>query len=166
MSLPAYASSLSATRHLVSQILQDVLECCPTSEVDPVAERWTDLGHKLITTDKKPFQRYWSSAVHESQFRCINAGAPPSRLVRILTAAKGNSGDRISAKPNRSSWTRLDDETLRIIVALRVGLNVCLEHHCRCGATIQSDGPHPLSCRRCRSISATLRDQQHHKNIT
>ena len=41
----------------------------------------------------------------------------------------------------------MDDETLQISVALRVGLNVCLAHQCRCGATVQSDGLHPLSCR-------------------
>ena len=40
----------------------------------------------------------------------------------------------------------MDDEALRISVALRVGLNVCLAHQCRCGATVQSDGLHPLSC--------------------
>ena len=42
--------------------------------------------------------------------------------------------------------TLLDNKTLRISVALRVGLNVCLAHQCRCGATVQSDGLHPLSC--------------------
>ena len=68
MSLPAYASSLSTTRQLVGHILQDVFESCPTYEVDSVTECWTELGHKLITTDKKPFQRYWSSAVHEALF--------------------------------------------------------------------------------------------------
>ena len=40
-SLPAYASSLSATRQLVGQIFQDAFESCPTSELDSVAERWT-----------------------------------------------------------------------------------------------------------------------------
>ena len=34
VSLPAYASSFSATRQLVSPILQDVFESCMTSEVD------------------------------------------------------------------------------------------------------------------------------------
>ena len=52
VSLPAYASSISATRQLVGQILQDVFESCPTSEVDSVTERWTELGHKLVMTDK------------------------------------------------------------------------------------------------------------------
>ena len=34
VSLPAYASSLSSTRQLVGQILQDVFVSCPTFEVD------------------------------------------------------------------------------------------------------------------------------------
>ena len=150
VSLPAYASSLSATRQLVGQILQDVFESCPTSEVDSVAECWTELGHELITMDKKPFQRYWSSAVHKALFHSLNAckaGAPPSRLARILTAAQGHSGDWITVYPIAQVGTRLDDETLRIGVALWVGLNVCLAHQCRCGATFKSDGLHPLSCR-------------------
>ena len=96
--------------------------------------------------DKKPFQRYWPSAVHGALFRCLKAGAPPSRLARILAAAPGHSGDWITAYPIALVGTRLDNETLRISVALRVGLNVCLAHQCRCGATVQSDGLHPLSC--------------------
>ena len=131
VSLPAYASSLSATRQLVGQILQDVYESCPTSEVDSVAERWTELGHELITTDKKPFQRCWSSAVHEALFRSLKAGAPPSRLARIFTAAQGYSGDWITAYPIAQVGTRLDNETVRISVALRIGLIVCLAHQCR-----------------------------------
>ena len=83
-SLPAYASSHSANRQLVGQILQDVCVSCPTSEVDSISERWTELGHELIATDKKSFQRYWSSAVHEALFRSLKAGAPPSRLARQL----------------------------------------------------------------------------------
>ena len=105
------------------------------------------LGHEPIATDNKPFQRYWSSAVNEALFRSLKAGAPPSRIARILTAAQGHSGDWITAYPIALVGTRLDDEALRISVALRVGLNVCLAHQCRCGATVQSDGLHPLSCR-------------------
>ena len=148
MSLPAYASSTSATRQLFGQIFQDVFESCLTSEVDSVAERWTELGHKLITTDKKPFQRYLSSAVHEALFRSLKVDALPSRRARILTAAQDHSEDWITAYTITQVGTRLDDETLRITVGLRVGLNVCLAHQCQCGATVQSDCLHPLSCRK------------------
>ena len=75
--LPANVSPLSAIMQLVGQILEDVFECCPTFEVDSVVERWTEVGHELITMDKKPFQRYWSSAVHEVLFRSLKAGFHP-----------------------------------------------------------------------------------------
>ena len=78
ISLPAYASSLSATRQLVSQILQDVFEFCPTSEVDSIAVHWTAMRHKPITTDKNPFQRYWSSTVHAVLFRSLKSVAQSS----------------------------------------------------------------------------------------
>ena len=93
VSLLAYASSISATRQPVCQILQDAFESCPTSEGDSVAERRTGMGHEIITTDKKQFQRYWSSAVHEALFRSFKAGAPPSRLARNLTAGQCHSSD-------------------------------------------------------------------------
>ena len=134
-------------RQLVVPILQDVFESCPTSEVDSVAECWTKLGHKLITTDKKPLQRYWTSAVHEALFCSLKANAPPSRLARILTAAQSHSGDWITAYPIAHVGTRLDDKTLQTSIALWVGLNVCFAHQRRCGATVQSDGLHPLLCR-------------------
>ena len=83
----------------------------------------------------------------EALFRSLKAGDSPSHLARILTAAQGHSGDWITAYPIAQVGTRLDDETLRISVALRVGLNVCLAHQCRCWNTVQSDSHYPLSCR-------------------
>ena len=140
----AYASCLSATRQLFGQILQDVFESCPTSEVDSVAERWIELGREPITTDKKSFQQYWSIDVHETLFRFLKADAPPSRLACIFTVAQGHSGDWITAYPIAPVGIRLEDETLWISVALRVGLNVCPAHQCPCWAAVQSDGLHPL----------------------
>ena len=64
-----------------------------------------------------------------------------------MTAAKSHSGDCITAYPIALVGTRLDDESLRISVALLLGLYVFLEHQGRCGATVQSDGLHTLSCR-------------------
>ena len=102
VSLPAYASSLSVTRQLVGQIFQDVFESCPTSEVDSIDECRTELRHELITMDKKPFQRYWSSAVHEALFRFLKAGAPPSHLARIWQLPKVTRATGLL--PTKSLW--------------------------------------------------------------
>ena len=104
-------------------------------------------GNEPITTNKKPFQRYWSTAVHETLLCTIKADAPPSRLALTMTAAQGYSGNWITAYPIAQVETRLDDETLPICVSLWVGLDICLPRQCRCGAIVQSDGLHQLSCR-------------------
>ena len=41
----------------------------------------------------------------------------------------------------------IDNDTLRIGVALRVGLTICIPHRCKCGTTVDTFGIHPLSCR-------------------
>ena len=79
--------------------------------------------------------------------RLYSVLSKPSRLARIMTAAQGHSGDWITAYSIAQVGNRLDDRNPRISVALRVGLNVSLANQCRCGATVQSDGLHPLSCR-------------------
>ena len=43
--------------------------------------------------------------------------------------------------------TFIYNDTLRIGVALRVGLTVCIPHRCKCGTTVDTFGTHPLSCR-------------------
>ena len=59
--------------------------------------------------DKKPFQRYWSSSVHEALFRSLKSDAPPSELAHIMTATQSHSGDLITAYPIDQVRTQLDD---------------------------------------------------------
>ena len=44
--------------------------------------------------------------------------------------------------------TRLDDASLRIAIAIRLGATVCAPHTCICGTTVESSGIHGLSCRK------------------
>ena len=101
----------------------------------------------LGTTLRRVTNHDYLGVTMSSDLNWLRHVTVPSRVARILTAAQGHSCDWIAAYPIAHVWTRLDDETLRISVALQVGLNVCLAHQCRCGATVQSDGLHQLSCR-------------------
>ena len=125
-------TSLNLARHLKSTQSLNVGLNWGTNQLRRARSHSNGIGHQLST-------RLYSVPPR--------AGAPPSRLARILTAAQGHSGDWITAYPMAQVGTRLDDETLRIRVALRVDPNVCLAQQCRCEATVQSDGLHPLSCR-------------------
>ena len=64
-----------------------------------------------------------------------------------MSASQPHSGDWLNSLPSPSIGTLLDSNCLRIGVSLRLGLRVCVPHRCRCGATVDDFGIHPLSCR-------------------
>ena len=66
---------------------------------------------------------------------------------RLLAARVDESGSWVHALPTPTLGTLMDEECLRITIALRIGAEVCQPHRCRCGATVDRLGHHPLSCR-------------------
>jgi hypothetical protein len=66
----------------------------------------------------------------------------------FLAASAAHSGDWLFALPITSCGLRLDDETVRVAVGLRLGLNLCAPHNCRCGALVDAMGLHCFVCKR------------------
>ena len=64
-----------------------------------------------------------------------------SRRLRVLSRASGLTASQTTV------GTFIDNDILRIGVALCVGLTVCIPHRCKCGTTMDTFGTHPLSCR-------------------
>jgi hypothetical protein len=54
----------------------------------------------------------------------------------------------LNAVPIRSLGLKLTDGQLRISIATRLGINICQPHTCVCGAKVEADGIHGLSCRK------------------
>ena len=50
--------------------------------------------------------------------------------------------------PISAIGTRLDGESVRIAVSLRLGAPVCLRHTCRCSSEVESNGLHGLDCKK------------------
>ena len=48
----------------------------------------------------------------------------------------------------RRVGTRLDDTSLRLAIALRLGAIMCAPHTCVCGVQVGGDGTHGLACRK------------------
>jgi len=58
------------------------------------------------------------------------------------------SGDWMSALPIASCGLHLDNDNVRIPVAMRLGLNVCVPHTCHCGAEVDAWGYHAFTCKK------------------
>src|SRR6218665_187377 len=57
-----------------------------------------------------------------------------------------HAGDWLLAKPIASCGLKLDDETVRVSVGLRLGTNLCEAHTYVCGQRVTAQGHNGLSC--------------------
>ena len=76
---------------------------------------------------------------------------------RLLAAAAVHSGDWLHALPISACGLRLNDESVRVAVGLRLGSELCQPFYCICGSVVDSLGAHALSCKRNPG-----RSQRHH----
>ena len=53
----------------------------------------------------------------------------------------------MSCLPSTAIGCRLDNDSFRLAVKIRLGLRVCTPHRCRCGSRVEEYGFLPLSCR-------------------
>jgi len=74
-----------------------------------------------------------------------------------LAATAPHSGDWLNVLPIASCGLRLDDEAVRVAVALRLELGVCVPHSCSCGKNVDAWGQHAFVCKH-----ASGRTHRHH----
>ena len=71
-----------------------------------------------------------------------------SSRAHLLAATTEYSGAWLTAMPILSLGLRMDDDTIRIAVELRLGSTLCHPHQCsHCGAEVDSSAMQGLSCR-------------------
>ena len=124
IALPAFFSSLHAVRELIDGILNNIL--LPESNDISAAEReWSSGGLILVDRRKVEKQTSWSKPQAEAKaFRLLEEADQVSRA-RLLAAAHTESGLWLHTLPTLTLGTLLNSESLRIALALRVGVNVC-----------------------------------------
>jgi len=71
----------------------------------------------------------------------------PVDQARLTAICSPHSGDWLAALPIPSCGLTLDNEAVRIAVGLRLGLDICSPHTCRCGALVGANGHHGFVCK-------------------
>ena len=67
---------------------------------------------------------------------------------RLLAVSQHESGAWLNAVPISSLGLKLDNETVRVAIGLRLGANICEPHQCCCGASVDARGAHGLACKK------------------
>lgn len=155
----AFISSMHATEHLRSQIitLNDEI-------LSSAIESWKLETNAEPPIDKPNIQKSWSGPVMEKKLAdlFVSFENDVCQKARLLATSQEESGLWLSTLPSTSLGLCLDNDSLRISVALRIGAKICHPHTCICGKEVDALGYHGLSCPKC----AGRRPRHHSMNET
>ena len=142
----AYMASAASTLELQAAILT---KC--TTVPDAYFEEMMVARHDTlpaITESLPAKQGAWDRPLVERDKLSIMASmSNPVDRARMAAACFPHSGDWLTALPITSCGLCIDNEAVRVAVGLRLGLDLCRPHTCRCGDAVGSDGHHGLVCR-------------------
>lgn len=141
----AFISSMYATENLRHQIM-------PTTDeiLSFAVNTWKEESGVDVPLDQR-VQKSWSIPIMERKLAglFVSFESDACQKARLLASSQEESGLWLSALLSTSLGLCLDNDSLRIAVALRIGAKICHTHTCICGKEVNSFGYHGLSCLKC-----------------
>ena len=149
----AFLASAASTRDLQALILSKC-QCPIDAHITSVMSvRTSRLG--LASSAEMRASNIRGTNTVEADITALKAALTDSRdKARFLAATAPHSGDWLNALPITTCGLRLDNESIRIAVGLRLGCKLCEPHKCPCGGQVDTLGSHGLSCRQSSGRSA------------
>ena len=146
----AFLASAAVTSDLVHQIHPPRFTGIPYSGREDALSCWSlrhseeppsgDAAHQQKACD--------TPRVHAQVDALLEAPTNDSSRAHLLAATTEYSGAWLTAMPISSLGLRMDDDTIRIAVGLRLASTLSYPHQCsHCGAEVDSSVMHGLSCR-------------------
>ena len=153
IALPAFLSSVVGSAALTSRLLPDRLSNVSGLNDELYISALSDWQFKSKTNLLAPLQssrqRAWDEPlVKIAVDNVLSTAQTQVGLARLLAVSAPHAGAYLNAIPCSSVGTRLDNTSLRIAIALRLGAPVCEPHTCVCGQAVDAYGTHGLSCRK------------------
>ena len=147
----AFLASAAAFSSLANLIIPSRLHIIPYSITDVALFLWKQ-GHEQPSPppDASHRQRAWDLPRVEVAVQALMDNAPDaSSRARLLAATTNESGAWLNVLPVSSLGLRMDDESIRIGVDLRLGVPLCQPHiFYQCGTEVDHLATHGFSCRR------------------
>ncbi|CAG9817216.1 unnamed protein product [Phaedon cochleariae] len=141
LALPAYLASVHSVAGLDTSIIPEfVVE----NEVSSAIREWCGLTG--LPSPSTSVQKLWDSPLVNKSWDRIISSASVRDKARLQAVSLKESGSWLNAFPIPSLGDFLDDNCLRISVALRLDAALCCSYKCICGTGVDVYGHHGLSC--------------------
>jgi hypothetical protein len=145
LAVSAYLSSVIATKPLTSVLY-------PSSSLSTHFEVGLQSWRRATSKDwpsEPTKQRSWDEALMKLKLnRLLDNETDLYHQKRLQLLQNKNAGDWLQAVPSRNIGTFLNDQEIRTVLCLRLGLPYAEEHTCKCGAITDSMGKHCFSCKK------------------
>ena len=151
ISLPAFIASSHKCLETVNRIL-------PKSDSNYFENLLSDAVDTWKGIDSRLSEPVGSVALHQKSWDLpvakltisdlIKNATNPAARARLQAVSAPFSGAWLDAIPVPSLGLKLDDDSLRIAVALRLGVEIAMPYTCVCGTLVQGTATHGLDCRK------------------
>ena len=149
--LPAFISSSKTCYAVVEHLISKSNITQFTVLMSEAVLTWSNIDSKLMKPDGPAAlrQKSWDLPAAKLILNDLieNANNPVSRG-RLLAVSAPYAGVWLNAIPIPSLGLKLDNESLRISVALRLGVEITMPYTCICGTAVQGTATHGLDCRK------------------
>jgi hypothetical protein len=145
LAFPAFIASAASTLERQNSILLRSTNH-PDSVLETYLAKWSSLETDQPLNTK---QSFWDRpGIIQARSNVETSLMDAHQKASFLAASSPHTGDWLLALPITSCGLRLDNEAVRIAVTLRLGMNVCVPHTCRCGSQVDASGFHGLVCKK------------------
>ena len=146
----AFLASAAACSDMIHNIIPSHLQGTPVPNVSDAKALWTH-GHDMPPPEAnaQQVQRSWDSIkVTLTAERLLENASDERDQARLRAAFSKESGAWLQALPVSSLGLRMDDNTVRVAIGLRLGSPLCRPHICHhCGVEVDCSANHGLHCR-------------------
>jgi len=154
----AFLASVAGVMDTVASILPRHQTLPVDKAIDAALGRWKTLGGVTPPSgvDARS-QKCWDQPVIKAAAdTLIQTACDDYTKARLLASQAPHAGDWLNAPPITAVGLRLSNDALRVAVGLRLGVNICAPHVCRCSAQVDARGNHGLSCTRMLAVNSGI----------
>ena len=157
LAVPTFMSSSYGARNTMERLLPECIFEQEYQALNHGNEAWAECfnNNDVVQPENPTVQASWDTILCDKKYQeLLSTQDCPREKARLLAVASEHSSDWLNAIPVPALGLKLDDSSLRIACGLRLGTKLCEPYTCICGAQVDNNGRHGLSCKKAKGTFA------------